>query len=102
MRSASHLHLYLLVVNMCITTVSMVRAHALAAFGGFAQAIPAHGKVVHLPNTFFFALPCPVTHVTMERHLHGIPRDGLLPKIHTLDGARGPFVAIIAENNTSF
>ena len=26
----------------------------------------------------------------MERHLHGIPRDGLLPKIQTLDGAGVP------------
>ena len=72
----------------------------LAAFGGFAQAIAAHGKVVHLPNTFYFALPCPVAHVTMERHLHGIPRDGLLPKIHTLGGARGPLVAVTAMSGT--
>ena len=61
---------------------------------GSVQAISAHGKVVHLINTFYFALPCPVTHVIMDRHLHGITRDGLLPKIHTLDGARGPLVVI--------
>ena len=34
----------------------------------------------------------------MERHLHGITRDGLLPKIHILDGARGPLEVIIAMN----
>ena len=67
---------------------------------GSAQAISAHGKAVHLINTFYFALPCPVTHVIMDRHLHGVTRDGHLPKIHTLDGARGPLVAITAMSGT--
>ena len=65
-----------------------------------AQAIPARGKVVHPINTLYFALPCPVTHVIMDRHLRGVPRDGLLSKIHTLDGARGPLVVIIAMSGT--
>ena len=56
---------------------------------GSAQAISAHGKVVHVINTFYFAPPCPVTHVIMDRHLHGITSDGLLPKIHTLDEQEG-------------
>ena len=83
-------------------TVIMVRACFLKILQHLVvcTAISAHGKVVHLPNTFHFALPCPVTHVTMERHLHSIPRDGLLPKIDTLDGARGPLVAITAMSGT--
>ena len=58
---------------------------------GSAQAISAHGKV-----SFYFALSCPVTHVIVDRHLHGFTRDGFLWKMHTLDGARGPLVVIIA------
>ena len=67
----------------------------LAAYGGSAQAISAQG--VHL-NTFHFALSSPVTHVIMERHLDGTPRDGLHPEIHALDGARGSLVAFIVMN----
>ena len=67
---------------------------------GSAQAISAHKKSVHLIKTFYFTLPCPVTHVIMERHLHGFTRDGLFPKMHTLDGARRPLVAIIARSGT--
>ena len=37
---------------------------------GSAQAVSAHGKVVHLTHTFYFALSCPVTHVIKDRHLY--------------------------------
>ena len=97
MRSASHLHLYLLVASMCTTRVLWLRyVRTFLEFwqyeGGSAQAISTHGKVLHLLNTFFFALPWHVT--IMDRHLHGITRYGLLPKVHTLDGASGPFAVV--------
>ena len=105
MCSASHLQLYLLDVNMYTTRLlwlwyARVLLENFQHLVACAQAISAHGKVVHLRNTFYFALPCPITHVIMDRDLRGFPRSGHLPKIHTLDGARGPVVAIIAMSGT--
>ena len=60
------------------------------------ENIAAFWWVLHRPCqltgrlfTCYFALPCPVTHVIVDRHLHGTTRDGPLPKVHTLDGACG-------------
>ena len=75
-----------MVVNMCIDGYCDCGMCArfltiLQHMVGSAQAISAHGKVVHLINKFYFALPCPVTHVITESHLLGMPRDGLPPQI---------------------
>ena len=43
----------------------------------FVQAISVYGKgLLRLLNTVYPVLPCPIMHVTTDRHLRGITRAG--------------------------
>ena len=60
----------------------------------FVQAISVHGKVASSAQHHLPRLPCPIFHVTADRHLRVITRVGPHQKVHIQVGASGPLAVI--------